>query len=249
MERRIIFDASSKNDLKSIMGISERKEREKEQKKAMILKEAQQLILEKGLDHLNMDEVAERAEVSKGSLYLYFNNKTDLVLGICHKASDMMNALTSKVLTENKTGLEMVYQIGLNYIRFATEHPEFYRAMRFLENYKDTVQAKDSKYIGLCSQNRQESFRVMVRAIQIGMQDGSINKSYDAQQLALLLWATSHGVVNMAYMHQNAAHFKLLDHLGIDLETMFSGYMKLIGVGIKAVHENITDSKSFIETE
>lgn len=216
------------------MGIAERKEREKELKRTMILEEAEKLILEKGLDHLNMDEVAERAEVSKGSLYLYFNNKTDLVLGICHKASSMMNEITSKVLTEDKSGLEMVYQIGINYLNFASEHSEFYRAMRFLESYKDTNQAKNSDYLSLCGQNRQESFRVMVRAIQIGMQDGSINSSYNPEELALLLWSTSHGVVNMAYMHQNAGHFKLLDNLGIDLETMFSGYMKLIGQGIEA---------------
>lgn len=216
------------------MGVAERKERERELKRSIMLKAAEALIREKGLEHLNMDEVAVRAEVSKGSLYQYFNNKTDLVLGICHKASIMMNTMTAKVLTEDKTGLEMVYQIGINYLKFAGEHPEFYRAMRFLENYKDTDQAKNSDYLSMCGQNRQESFRVMVRAIQIGMQDGSINPSYNPEELALLLWSTSHGVVNMAYMHQNAEHFKLLDHLGIDLETMFEGYMKLIGQGMEA---------------
>ena len=216
------------------MGIAERKERERELKRASMLEAAEALILEKGLEHLNMDEVADRAEVSKGSLYLYFNNKTDLVLGICHKASTMMNDLTTKVLTEDKSGLEMVYQIGINYLKFASERPEFYGAMRFLENYKDTEQAKNSDFLALCGQNRQESFRVMVRAIQIGMQDGSINASYNPEELALLLWSTSHGVVNMAYMHQNAGHFKLLDNLGISLEAMFDGYMKLIGQGIQA---------------
>lgn len=230
------------------MGITERKEREKELKRAMILEEAQKLILEKGLDHLHMDEVAERAEVSKGSLYLYFNNKTDLVLGICHKASEMMNGMTTKVLTENISGLEMVYQIGINYLTFASDHPEFFRAMRFLENYKDTDQAKNSNYIGLCAQNRQEGFRVMVRAIQIGMQDGSINNTYDPNELAVLLWATSHGVVNTAYMHQNTSHFKLLEHLGIDMDTMFKSYMKLIGCGIQSESQKKADSQSFYET-
>lgn len=216
------------------MGITERKEREREFKRSSMLEAAEALILEKGLEHLNMDEVAERAEVSKGSLYLYFNSKTDLVLGICHKASTMMNDMTTKVLAEDKSGIEMVYQIGINYLKFASEHPEFYRAMRFLENYKDSEQAKNSDFLALCGQNRQESFRVMVRAIQIGMQDGSINSSYKAEELALLLWSTSHGVVNMAYMHQNAEHFKLIDNLGISLETMFDGYMKLIGQGIES---------------
>jgi AcrR family transcriptional regulator len=216
------------------MGVIERKEREKEQKKAMILEVAEEILLEKGLDQLNMDEVAERAEVSKGSLYLYFNNKTDLVLGICHKASNLMNEWTSKVLTEKKSGLEMVYQLGKNYLKFAIEHPEYYRVMRFLESYKHSDQAKNSIYLDLCRQNRQQGFRVMVRAIQIGMQDGSIHAMYNAEQLALLLISTSHGVVNMAYMHENSQHFELLDHLGIDLETMFTCYLKLIGNGIKA---------------
>ena len=216
------------------MGVIERKEREKEQKKAMILEVAEEILLEKGLDQLNMAEVAERAEVSKGSLYLYFNNKTDLVLGICHKASNLMNDWTSKVLTEKKSGLEMVYQLGKNYLKFAIEHPEYYRVMRFLENYKHSDQAKNSIYLDLCRQNRQQGFRVMVRAIQIGMHDGSIHTMYNAEKLALLLVSTSHGLVNMAYMHENSQHFELLDHVGIDLETMFTCYMKLIGNGIKA---------------
>ena len=220
------------------MGISERKEREREQKRSMILQEAEQLILEKGLDHLNMDEVAERAEVSKGSLYLYFNNKTDLVLGVCNKASEVMNQMTTRVLTENKTGLEMVNQIGRNYLNFARENPHFFRAMRFLEDFKGTEQAKNSSYLHMCGENRREGFRVMVRAIQIGMQDGSISTSFNAEQLALLLWATSHGVVNMAHMHQNVDHFTLLNHLGVDLETMFDGYMQLIANGIQGGNVN-----------
>lgn len=96
-------------------------------------------------------------------------------------------------------------------------------------------------------QNRQEGFRVMVRAIQIGMQDGSINNTYDPNELAILLWATSHGVVNTAYMHQNTEHFKLLDHLGIDMETMFKSYMKLIGCGIQSESNKNSDSQSFLK--
>lgn len=231
------------------MGISERKEREKELKRSLILESAEELILEKGLDHLNMDEVAERAEVSKGSLYLYFNSKTDLVLGICHKASSMLNAESSKVLTMDIPGLEMVYHLGINYLEFANQHAEFFSAMRFLENYKDTESAKNSSYLKMCSDNRQEGFRVMVRAIQIGMQDGSINSSYDPEELALLLWSTSHGVVGIAHMHNNAGHFKLLDNIGLSLDTMFKGYMKLIGCGIATEVNKNADSQSFFETQ
>lgn len=232
------------------MGTSDRKEREKEQKKALILESAEELILEKGLDHLNMDEVAERAEVSKGSLYHYFKNKTDLVLGICNKATNMLSRQISDVLTKDIPGIEMVYTIGATFLNFVRSHPEFFRSMRFFDNLKDTDQLGESDYIGMCQGNMDTSFTSMVRAIQIGMQDGSINSTYDAKELAVLLWSTSHGIVNLAYLHQNTPHFQLLDKNKVEMNSLFEGYMKLIGCGIATDESKVNiDSKSIFETE
>ncbi|MDR9418375.1 TetR/AcrR family transcriptional regulator [Gracilimonas sp.] len=232
------------------MGTSERKEREKERKKELILESAEQLILEKGLDHLNMDEVAERAEVSKGSLYHYFKNKTDLVLGICNKATGMLSQEIAKVITRDLSGIEMVYTIGATFLNFVRDHPEFFRSMRFFDNLKETSQLDDSEYISSCQSNMETSFTTMVRAIQIGMQDGSINSSYDPKELAVLLWSTSQGLVNMAYLHQNTPHFQLLEKNQIEVTGMFESYMKLIGQGIATEDGEITDDlKSIFETE
>lgn len=232
------------------MGTSERKEREKERKKALILESAEALILQKGLDSLNMDEVAERAEVSKGSLYLYFSNKTDVVLGICNKATGMLSKEISDVLTRDIPGIEMVYSIGATYLNFVRSHPEYFRSMRFFDNLKDTDQLSESDYIEMCQNNMNTSFTSMVRAIQVGMQDGSIKNSYDPKELAVLLWSTSHGLVNMAYLHQNTPHFQLLEKNQIDMDSLFGGYMKLIGCGIATDEDVINnDLKSTFETE
>jgi len=232
------------------MGTSERKEREKERKKMLILESAEELILEKGLDNLNMDEIAERAEVSKGSLYQYFKNKTDLVLGICNKATDLLSGQIAEVLTKDIPGIEMVYTIGATFLNFVRAHPEFFRSMRFFDNLKDTNQLGDSDYVEMCQGNMNTSFTSMVRAIQIGMQDGTINDSYDPKELAVLLWSTSHGLVNMAYLHQNTPHFQLLEKNNIQMNSLFEGYMKLIGCGIATGVKDVqTDSKSFFETD
>ncbi|MEX0721065.1 MAG: TetR/AcrR family transcriptional regulator [Balneolaceae bacterium] len=214
------------------MGTSERKEREKEKKRALILEAAESVILEKGLDHLNMDEVAERAEVSKGSLYLYFRNKTDLVLGICNKASGMLSNDIAKVLTKDLSGLEMIYNIGSTFLEFARSHPEHFRAMRFFDNLKDTGELSESEYVNLCQVNKETSFTSMIRAIQIGMQDGSINSGYDPKELAVLLWATSQGLINLVQMDQKESNFNLLEQHNIDVNSLFENYMKLIGCGI-----------------
>ncbi|SMO51664.1 TetR/AcrR family transcriptional regulator [Gracilimonas mengyeensis] len=231
------------------MGTAERKEREREQKKELILDAAETLILQKGLDQLNMDEVAEQAEVSKGSLYLYFNNKTDLVLGICNKASKMLSEQISSVLTQDITGLEMVYKMGENYLNFVRSHPEYFRSMRFFDNLIDAEQLGESEYPSMCQNNMDTAFTSMVRAIQIGMQDGSINNSYNAKELAVMLWSTSHGMVNLAFLHQNSPHFELLEKNSIDVNSLFQEYLRLIGCGIATNAESIDDFKSKIETD
>ncbi len=224
------------------MGIPERKEREKERKRSLMIKAAEELIQEKGLSNLNMDEVALRAEVSKGSLYQYFNTKTNLILGICDKASSLFNEEVAKVLGKDLPGLQLVYLIGETFLTFVTEHPEYFRAMRFLDTLKDVNKADEDSYFSSCIAHRQSTFTCTVRAIQIGMQDGSINSTYDAKELAVLIWSTSHGLVSLIYQDQNNGNHDLLSHLDLDVHSLLKGYFKLIGCGIATEkNKNIYD--------
>lgn len=211
---------------------SQIKQHGKEKKRRLILEAAEKLILQKGLDRLNMDEVAERSEVSKGTLYLYFHNKNDLVLGICAKASLLLTKNISQILTQNISGLEMVREMGVQFLEFVTTHPEYFSSMRFYDYLRNTEELNNSKYLILCQENREKAFTSMVRAIQIGMQDGTINSTYDPRELALVLWGTSMGMVNMAYLHQNAPHFELIDKHQIDVNKLLDTYMTFVGSGI-----------------
>ena len=68
------------------MGTSERKERERKRRKNQILNAAISLIEEKGFDKTTMDEIAEQTELSKGTLYLYYNDKASLFQAIKKRA-------------------------------------------------------------------------------------------------------------------------------------------------------------------
>jgi AcrR family transcriptional regulator len=55
-----------------------RKERERLAKKTDILKAAREVFAQKGLHAATLDEIAEKAEFAKGTLYGYFQSKDDL---------------------------------------------------------------------------------------------------------------------------------------------------------------------------
>jgi AcrR family transcriptional regulator len=65
------------------MGIAERKERERAERKALITRCAKDLILERGAEAVSMGEIAGRAELSKATLYLYFHSKDIMFREIC----------------------------------------------------------------------------------------------------------------------------------------------------------------------
>ncbi len=154
------------------MGVTERRIREKERKRSTMLDAAESILLEKGLDHLSMEDVAGRAEVSKGSLYQYFQNKNDLVLGICYRATHLLNESFKEVLESNRSGLMLVRELGERYLNYVKDHPQYYSSMKFLDNLHSSGVGGESDYLELCTQNRQEGFRLMVEAIQRGIDDG-----------------------------------------------------------------------------
>ena len=55
---------------------------DKEEKKCAIAKASIDLFCEKGIQQTSIDEIAKSAEVSKGTIYLYFKNKEEIVFTI-----------------------------------------------------------------------------------------------------------------------------------------------------------------------
>ena len=63
-----------------------RKERERAVREELILDHGLRLLLRDGYQNLNLDELATAIEYSKGTIYLHFQTKEDLVLGIATRA-------------------------------------------------------------------------------------------------------------------------------------------------------------------
>lgn len=60
------------------MGIRERRERERERRRQQILVAAKRVFTGKGFSKATMEDIANEAELSPGTLYLYFKNKDEL---------------------------------------------------------------------------------------------------------------------------------------------------------------------------
>ena len=92
------------------------KERQREERERLILQEGEALIVEKGYSDTSMDDIAARVGVSKGTLYLHFASKEDLILAVMETNlrtfADSMNTIiaTANTPREKLEGLfRLVY--------------------------------------------------------------------------------------------------------------------------------------------
>lgn len=218
------------------MGKEERKKREKERRREQIIDAAERVIFSKSLEQATMDEIAEEAELSKGTLYLYFKNKTELYLAITQRGSDLLNSRFAKVFagTHDHTGIELIRLLGETYLNFVRENPNYFTAFMYYESLSDVNELEESKHAQICEENRREAMNLMIRALQIGMQDGTIDDSYDPKELAVVIWSSTRGITTMSYMRRVGHHFKMLDEMDIPVEALFENFLKLVGTGIAA---------------
>src|SRR5680860_236083 len=189
------------------MGKEERKEREKQQRRKTIIDAAEKVLFSKGLDHATMTEIAGEAELSKGTLYLYFKNKNELYTAITKRGSNLLNKQLTKGFSGNHTGIELIQLMGETYLNFVRNNPGYYNAFAHYETLRDTNKLQNSEVAQTCEENRRQAMGLMVRALQIGMQDGTIRNSYDPKELAVLIWASTRGITLMSNIRRADHHF------------------------------------------
>jgi AcrR family transcriptional regulator len=87
------------------MGISERREREKIERRKTILECARKLILLQGVERVSMEDIAREAELSKATVYLYFSSKDVLFNEICEEAARVFLGYFESFMGTGVTGM------------------------------------------------------------------------------------------------------------------------------------------------
>ncbi|MBK8946699.1 MAG: TetR/AcrR family transcriptional regulator [Ignavibacteriae bacterium] len=178
------------------MGISERKEREKIQRRQEIILAAEKVFFLKGFANTTMDDIAAEAELSKGTLYLYFKSKEELFKVFVKRGITKQLEMFIEFSKNQPNGLLKVKAIGEAYIKFYYDFPNYYNALMFEETQKVGEIETDSEDENILK-IKMETNKIFVETIIEGMKDGSIRKDLDPEKTALILWGESLGVLQL----------------------------------------------------
>jgi AcrR family transcriptional regulator len=175
------------------MGVTERRAREKEALRQSILDAASELVVEQGHQNLSIRKIAEKIEYAPSTIYLYFEDKYEILASIC---IDVFEQLSERLeeLRRTERGPLQVLKRGLRcYVDFGLANPSHYM-VTFLTPWPDLPADHPAAQMGT-DKAAVRAYDYLRRAIERGIEEGLI-KPGDANMMAQATWLAVHGLTS-----------------------------------------------------
>lgn len=176
------------------MGIADRRQREKEQRRVDILDAAERLFFSRSYEEVSMDEIAREVELNKATIYLYFKNKEALFATIVLRGIQILKESYIRCMEAPVPGIAKVALMGQAYYLFSQEHPDYLRMIQFYGTERfsreNPCTAEIGEGYGTC--------RLILRdAVQEGIDDGTVRSDLDPFLTSMYLMTSFMGILSM----------------------------------------------------
>ncbi|MEM7550229.1 MAG: TetR/AcrR family transcriptional regulator [Bacteroidota bacterium] len=170
------------------MGIAERKERERQEMRSMILSTAAQLFIEEGFEKTSIRNIAEAIEYSPATIYLYFKDKNELFHALSEEG---FRKFFTELNEANQSGkpMDRMKRLGKQYLKFAIENPGYYDLMFIMKAPMESHHNDEGWDLGM------KSHGILTSLVKECIDDGYF-KSKDAKLLSFMIWSFVHGAVS-----------------------------------------------------
>ena len=150
-----------------------------------LLEEAAEAIREGGIGRLSLRDLARRAGVSHGAPARHFADKAALLTALATDALERFQAaLLGGMAEAGDSALDRHRAIGMGYVRFAIEHPAYFRLMTGRRDFFEPDAGFDAAY--------QRLFETIREATIAAQQEGWA-AGRDPDDLLLTSWSVVHG--------------------------------------------------------
>ena len=174
------------------MGSKERRQREREDLRTLILNAARELFVQRGYEATTMRAIAQAIEFTPTAIYHHFANKEALLHEICSVDFAQL-AQRFQSIGRIADPIERLDRIGRAYVEFALAQPMHYRLMFMMDRpgfAPDADGARDDPAAN--------AYAFLRDSCAEAIEAGRVRPEFsDPAQLAQMLWASVHGIVSL----------------------------------------------------
>jgi AcrR family transcriptional regulator len=177
------------------MPTTQRRAREKENRRRAILAAARAVFFEGGFQLATVDDVATRAEVSKGTVYLYFESKETILAHLLLEGLEkLVDVLEEAYAAEREiASTERLRRLAVGYLNFFQANPHYHRLIMAFDRgkFQEAIPAELHEQVLTRSLR---GFHWVIKAVQQGVEQGVFDVP-QPRQAAAALWASLNGVL------------------------------------------------------
>jgi AcrR family transcriptional regulator len=208
-----------------------RREREKKRRRNSILSAAREVFFEEGFHRATVDRVAVRAEVSKGTVYLYFDSKETLLAVLLLEGLDSLLKTLETAYAPNVplAADERLRRLAQSYYQFFRDEPQYFHFLIATDRgrFRDSVAPEMYEQV---LQVSLEGMDWVVKAVEQGVGSG-VFACCDVRQAAATLWATLNGVLELM------AHPLRRELIGVEPDVLYRIALETVIQGLRQESE------------
>jgi AcrR family transcriptional regulator len=198
-----------------------------------ILDAARQIVHEEGLNALSIRAIAERIDYSPAGLYEYFGSKEEIIEAISLQGFAKLTEYLLRAMAGIESPVEQLQAIGLAYIHFAEQNPDYFLLMFTTDTGKRAhTSAVPMPEINLAQVSaimveQGSAFGVLVDVIQRGIDSGlfHVRPAMGLPEMTYAAWSLVHGIAMLRVTQ--------LKVITTDMEAVDRAVLALLGSGLQ----------------
>lgn len=192
------------------MGLQERRTREKEQRRLQILDAARSLVLKYGVFAVSVQQIAKLAELSVGTIYLYFESKEEIFASLQQEVLDLMFEEMEEAIRGSAGPADGLRVIARVYNSFSVENKRYFDVINYFLSPSDIIFPPHLKTEIDHHGNRILS--LVVEVIERGVREG-VFEAPNPKRCAIVMWATIHGLIQFRKLRDTILRDEKFDEL------------------------------------
>ncbi len=174
------------------MGLKERREREREDRKRQILDAARSLLFEQGLQATSVNKIATNAELGVGTIYFYFESKEEIFAALQEEGIELLHNKIKKRLVRVKHPQDRLKAIARVYLDFSRENKDYFDIINYFLSSPGVLFSENLK--GQIDQRGNRVISLLVSVVEAGIASRDF-REVDARKFAMMFWAALHGLI------------------------------------------------------
>ncbi len=158
-----------------------------------ILDAARTVFFRDGFMTANLDEVAHRAGVAKGTLYRYFDSKAELYVAVLAEGGMIFEQRMRETLDESLSASDQIRATGRFYFDHWMRNREYFQIFWAIEN-QAVIGELPSGVLEEVTRLWESSLRIVAETVSEGVEHGEFMPC-DPWEVANILWTIANGLI------------------------------------------------------